>query len=200
LLDAGEVVLLVPSGTEGYAGRIASPRRPLQLPGPLDAARSEEAQHRALIQRAIETGRENRSLLALAPLFERYDATLVASALFDLWRGSAPVETPSKAEPAGTAKVYVGAGKKDGVNANDLVAVLTKELRVDRTQIGRIELRDAYSLVELPAQDAERLAGQLNGTTIRRKRITARVDRGPTRPARGDGGAPGRPARRADRR
>jgi ATP-dependent RNA helicase DeaD len=86
------------------------------------------------------------------------------------------------------------------VNANDLVAVLTKELRVDRTKIGRIELRDAYSLIELPAQEAEALAGQLNGTTIRRKRVTARVDRGPSRPARGDAGAPGRPARRADRR
>ena len=83
-----------------------------------------------------------------------------------------------------TAKVYVGAGKKDGVTANDLVAVLTKELRFDRTQIGRIELRDGYSLIELPAQEAERLAGQLNGVTIRRKRVTARVDRGPTRPGR----------------
>jgi ATP-dependent RNA helicase DeaD len=199
LLGAGEVVLLVPSGTESYAGRIASPRRPVQTPGPLDAARSEQAQQRALIQQAIESGSRTQSLLALAPLFERYDATLVASALFELWRGLAPVETPARVESAGTAKVYVGTGKKDGVNANDLVAVLTKELRVDRTQIGRIELRDAYSLVELPAQDAERLAGLLNGTTIRRKRVTARVDRGPSRPARGDGGAPGRPARRADR-
>jgi hypothetical protein len=32
--------------------------------------------------------------------------------------------------------------------------------------------------VELPAQDAERVASALNGTTIRRRRVTARVDRG----------------------
>jgi len=200
LLESGELVLLVPPGTEGYAARLASIRRPLQLPGPLDAARSEEALQRSLIQQAIEAAQGRRALLTLAPLFERYDATSVAAALFELWRGSAPAETPARADSAGTAKVYVGAGKKDGVNANDLVAVLTKELRVDRTKIGRIELRDAYSLIELPAQEAEALAGQLNGTTIRRKRVTARVDRGPSRPARGDAGAPGRPARRADRR
>jgi ATP-dependent RNA helicase DeaD len=96
--------------------------------------------------------------------------------------------------------VYVGAGKKDGVNANDLVAVLTKELRFDRTKIGRIELRDAYSLIELPAEEAERLAGQLNGTTIRRKRVTARVDRGPSRPSNGGERTPGRPARRSNPR
>ena len=33
LLGAGEVVLLVPPGTESYVARIAAPRRPLRLPG-----------------------------------------------------------------------------------------------------------------------------------------------------------------------
>jgi ATP-dependent RNA helicase DeaD len=74
--------------------------------------------------------------------------------------------------------VYVGIGKKDGATVNDLVAALTKELRVERGKIGRVELRDAFALVELPAQDAERIAGELNGMTIRRRRVTARVDRG----------------------
>ncbi len=89
-----------------------------------------------------------------------------------------------------TAKVFVGVGKKDGATANDFVAVLTKELRVDRSKIGRIELRDAYSLIEIPAQEAEKVAAGLNGTTVRRKRVTARVDRGPTRPPRATAGKP----------
>jgi ATP-dependent RNA helicase DeaD len=200
LLAAGEVILLVPPGTESYVARIAAPRRPLQLPGPLDAARSAESLQRQEIQSIIETGQGSRALLTLAPLFERYDAPSVAAALFELWRGSANAAPPSAARTSETAKVYVGAGKKDGVTANDLVALLTKELRFDRTQIGRIELRDGYSLIELPAQEAERLAGQLNGVTIRRKRVTARVDRGPTRPGREEGGARSRPARRTNSR
>ena len=69
-----------------------------------------------------------------------------------------------------TAKIYVGLGKKDGATANDFVAVLTKELRVERSKIGRIELRDAYSLIEIPAQDAEKVALALNGVTIRRRK------------------------------
>jgi hypothetical protein len=55
---------------------------------------------------------------------------------------------------------------------------------VEKGKIGRVELRDAYSLVELPGQEAEQIASALNGVTIRRKRITARVDRGPTKPSR----------------
>jgi ATP-dependent RNA helicase DeaD len=84
--------------------------------------------------------------------------------------------------------MFVGVGKSDGATANDLVAVLTREVRVAREKIGRIEIREAYSLVELPAPDVERIASALNGATIRRKRVVARVDRGRARPASRAGG------------
>jgi hypothetical protein len=187
LLSAGDVVLLVPPGTEPYVERLAAPRRPVRLPGPADAAESAAAARRALIARAVEERRTEAALLTLAPLFERYDPATVAAALFDLWTSAppSPAAAPAAApeEPA-TAKIYVGIGKKDGATVNDLVAVLTKEVRVERGKIGRVELRDAFALVELPAQDAERIARALTGTTIRRKRVTARVDRGPLRPSR----------------
>jgi hypothetical protein len=133
--------------------------------------------------------------MTLAPLFERYDPAAVAAAMFDLWTNSAPAAAAPAAEVSGTSKIYVGLGKKDGATANDFVAVLTKELRFERGKIGRIELRDGYSLIEVPTQDAEKLANALNGVTLRRKRLTARVDRGPTRPPRREHGASGRPVR-----
>lgn len=183
LLAAGDVVMLVPPGTERYAARIAEPRRPLLLPGLIDAVTNVAAARRAAILEAIEAGKPDRALLTLGPLFERYDPAAVAAALYELWTNSgSAVASPVPDVPA-TAKIYVGVGKKDGATANDLVAVLTKELRVERGKIGRIELRDAYSLIEIPAQDAEKVAAALNGTTVRRKRVTARVDRGPTRKA-----------------
>jgi ATP-dependent RNA helicase DeaD len=199
LLMAGEVFLLVPPGTEPYVTRIAAPRRPVQLPGVLDAVRSTQSAQRSAVVQSIESGNLERALLTIAPLFERYDAPTVAAALYELWIHSAPTgPTPAPAAPSSaTSKVFVGVGKKDGANANELVAVLTKELRVERSKIGRIELRDAYSLIELPAQEAEQVATALNGRTIRKKRVAARVDRGPTR---GDGKAGGRPGPRNDRR
>jgi hypothetical protein len=191
LVSAGEVVLLMPPGTEGYLERIASPRRPLRLPGLLDALASEGGARRAAIVKAVESGRPEAALTVLAPLFERYDPGAIAAALYDLWTTSPAAAAPAPEVPA-TSRIFVGIGKKDGATVNDLVAVLTKEVRVDRTRIGKVELKDAYALVEIPAQEAERIAGALNGTTIRRKRVTARVDRGPARPTR-----PARPARRS---
>ena len=202
LAEAGEVVMLIPPGTERYAARIAKPQRPIALPGVVDAVTSRASEQRAAIVRTLETGTPDRAILTLAPLFERHDPTAVAAALFELWSRSTPGEAaagpaaPLIAESSATAKIYVGVGKKDGATANDLVAVLTKELRVNRENIGRIELRDAYSLVEIPAADAEKVALALNGVTIRRRRVTARVDRGPSRPPRREGSSGGRPARR----
>ena len=194
LVGAGELVLLVPPGAEGYLERLATPRRPLRLPGALEAATTAAAARRAAIVRAIETGTPDRALLTLAPLFERHDPAAVAAALYELWTSAAGAAGPAALPdiPA-TARIYVGVGKKDGATVNDLVAVLTKDIRVERGKIGRVELRDAFSLVELPAQDAERVATALNGTTIRRRRVTARVDRGGS--SRGPAPRPGAPRR-----
>ena len=195
LAAAGEVVLLVPPGAEAYVERLATVRRPLRVTGALDGVMTAAAARRAAVARALETGTPDRALLTLAPLFERHDPSAVAAALYELWTsaaGAAPAPLPDI--PA-TARVYVGVGKKDGATVNDLVAVLTKEVRLERGKIGRVELRDAYALVEVPAQEAERVASALNGTTIRRRRVTARVDRGG--PARGASARPAAPRRTA---
>jgi ATP-dependent RNA helicase DeaD len=195
LLSAGDVVLLVPATADAYVARVAAPRRPLRLPGLFETVTREAGAHRATIVRAIDAHRPERALLTLAPLFERYDPAEVAAALFDLWVGSAiPAATP--AAPAATeapasSRVFVTIGRNDNATANDFVAILTKDVRVERGSIGRIELKDSFSLVEVPGAEAERIAAALNGMTIRNKRVTARVDRGPARPA-GRGGPPPR--------
>jgi hypothetical protein len=190
LTAAGDVVLLVPPGTEKWTARIAEPRRPIRLPGLADVAETAAAARRAAVARTIEGGGADRALLAIGPLLERYDPAVVAAALYELWTGLPPgtaapagAAAPAPAlsgpkETSSTAKVWVGVGRNDGATPNDLVAVLTKEVRVPKERIGRIEVRDGYMLVELPAADAERIADALSGREIRRKRIVARLDRG----------------------
>ena len=181
LLSAGEVVVLTPPTAERYVRRIAATRRPLRLSGALDAAASAAEVRRAAIAGVLEKESLDRALLVLAPLLDRYDGAAVAAALFELWTAGpttpAPVPEPGMVTPAATARIFVGLGKKDGATVNDLVAVLTKEVRIEREKIGRVELRDAFMLVEIPAQEAEQVAAALNGRTIRRKRIVARVDK-----------------------
>jgi DbpA-like RNA binding protein len=174
--SAGEVVLLVPPHATGYVAGVAGQATALRLPGALDQARNAVARRRVSIEQIVEQGGLESELVALAPLFERHDPALVAAALYRQAGQTVPVPAPVSV-PTGTAQMWVGAGRKDEVSPNDIVAALTKEIGVDRTKIGKIEIRELYSLVELPAAEAEEICGRLSGRLIRRRRVVARMDR-----------------------
>ncbi len=201
LRQSGHVVLLVPPGTGPYAARLAPAQRPLRLSGALEVATREAAKRRGTIAEAIGAGDTTAALLTLAPLFERHDPTAVAAALYELWlaRGApapaapAAAASPAAAPESSAARIWVGIGKKDGASANDFVGLMTKELRVARESIGRIELRDSFSLIEVPNGEAEGIARAMSGSTIRKKRLVARVDRGAARTGAERGGARGGP-------
>ncbi len=197
LMAAGPVVLLVPPAGEAYVSAIAAPRRSLRLTGAVDAALDEAARRRATIATVLDAGTPGLGLLALAPLFERHDPSAVAAAMYQLWTGHPsdpvpapsvrPVDAPAAPAPAvspdATARMFVSVGRQDGTTAADLVAVLTKEVRIDKSKIGRIELKEAYCLVELPAGEIEQIVRGMDGRTVRNKKIMAKVDRGPASPA-----------------
>jgi ATP-dependent RNA helicase DeaD len=202
LLAAGEVVLLVPPGAEGYVARTVATPRPLRLPGLMEELVREAARDRAAVLAAIESADLRAGVAALAPLLERHDAVRVAAALYALWKGGGAAAGAAPAAAPTVAKVWVSIGKRDGVTPADLVGTLTKELRVSRESIGRIELKDSFSLIELPAGEAARIADGLSGKTIRRVKLAARLDReagggGGGRPERGP--RPERGAPRGDR-
>jgi hypothetical protein len=185
LATQGDVVLLVPPGTEGFVRRLSSNRRPLHARGLADAAQGELDATRRTVAATVDQGPAPASFLALAPLLERYEATAVAAALLELWTaaktGAAtppPIAAPG---PDAPVKIWVGVGKRDAVTPSDLVGALVKEIGLAREAVGRVELRDSFSLIELKGvPDPERVAEQMAGKTIRKKRLVARVDRGRT--------------------
>jgi ATP-dependent RNA helicase DeaD len=186
LLAAGNVTLLVPPGTEAWVSRIAAPRTPLMLSPMLDSADADLARRRASIDRAVRDAPLWPGMLALGPLFERHDPASVAAALYSLWatapqKAAAPVEGP---ESGATVRIWVGAGKRDQIGVSDIVGLLTNEVKVERASIGKVDLRESFSLVEVPAAAAEKIASALGGRTLRGRRLTARVDRGVERVSR----------------
>jgi ATP-dependent RNA helicase DeaD len=181
----GDLVLLVPPHAAGYLSRCTSRQSQARVPGTLETIRDDAARRRASVAREIDAGELDGDMLALAPLIERHDPVTVAAALNRLWRKAAsapPAPAPSEgAAGAAPAKVWISAGKKDGATPADLVAVLNREVGMAAGKIGRIEIRELFSLVEVPAADAEEIARKLSGKTVRRRTVTAKVDR-PGRP------------------
>ncbi|MEO8633785.1 MAG: DbpA RNA binding domain-containing protein [Gemmatimonadales bacterium] len=191
LRTMGEVVLLASPTAARYLGRLASRSSMVVLRGATDTARSRAASRRAQVTAELTRGELDGELLALAPLFERYDPAQVAAALYRM-NGSAPlapsataptaVPVPSAAAVSAVARLWIGIGKKDGVTPADIVGTLTKELGLDGGSVGKIEIREMFSLVEVPAGGAEELARRLTGRAIRRKKVIAKLDGGSDRP------------------
>ncbi|HTK56525.1 MAG TPA: hypothetical protein VL295_06865, partial [Gemmatimonadales bacterium] len=81
-LAIGPTVVLIPPYAEKWAAANLPGRKPLRLPNAVDSARDEAARRRTQVSDLLEGGAPNEGLLALAPLFERFDATLIAAALY----------------------------------------------------------------------------------------------------------------------
>jgi len=184
LAQAGEVVLLAPPHAAAYLAQVAGRQHALRPAGALEEVRRETGRRRQRIEAELEQGALDGELLALAPLFERTDPALVAAALYRLWRGlpeQAVAAAPAVAEGA-PSRIWVGVGKKDNCTPADIVAALSRDVGMDASKIGRIEIRELFSLVEVPGAEAEEIARRLSGKTIRRRQVTARVDRGRPEP------------------
>ena len=107
---------------------------------------------------------------------------------------------------AAFARLFISLGDRDGVRANDLVGAIAGEADIPGSAIGKIDIRDTFSIVEVPANAAEGVIAALNGTTIRNRSVRVDYDR-QRKAAGGPGGGmrrmnrggDDRPPRRTDR-
>jgi ATP-dependent RNA helicase DeaD len=90
-----------------------------------------------------------------------------------------------------TARLFLGVGRHAGVRPQDLVGAITGESQLRGRDIGVIEIRDNFSLVEVPAAAVDDVIAALRHSTIRGKKATVRRERdAPTRPAPTGGDRP----------
>lgn len=172
---APAVVVLIGAWQQPYLGRLAGRWKALRLDGPPDRARDQLFRRRQAIRDRLAAGVSPASLLALEPLFDEYDPALVAAALL----ADSGETAGAGGEPALVAwtRLHINAGRQDHVRPGDIVGVLLNEAGLAKDDVGRIEIRERFSLVDVRAELAERALRGLAGVTIRGRRIAARPDR-----------------------
>lgn len=155
---------------------------------PPASASSSVARLRATLEAAVEEHDTGPYLAALEPLFERYDPAEVAAAAVALLRAKKPEAAPpadagpsSAAAGAGGvpswAKLFVSVGKRDGLRVGDLLGAITGEADVPGDAVGKIELEESHSLVEVHDDIARKVIRALNGTTIKGRSVRVDFDR-----------------------
>ena len=202
------VALVQPKQLTALAVLAGSERlSPFSLDASVAAARATDQRTRDELRSILEAGLPARELLTLEPLLGDFDAASVAAAALRLLEAErarhmpnvrqtapnaqAPASTaapeasaraPRRTAAGAAVRIFVNVGERDGVSPRDLVGAIANEAGIAGSRIGRVEIRDTHSLVELDPADAERAVEALTGANIRGRRVVARVDR--DRPAR----------------
>lgn len=155
------------------------------FPPPSGGPPSSVARLRATLENALEEGDAAPYLSVLEPLFERFDPAEVAAAAVSLLRDRKVPSEPAPARPAAEAagavpswaKLFISVGERDGLRAGDLLGAITGEAGVDGRAVGKIEIHDSHTLVEVHDTVAQRVIKALNGTSIRGRAVRADFDR-----------------------
>ena len=170
------------------------------------ALRAENAAREEL-RAEMRRGRPDRQIVALEPLLDEFDGIEIAGAALRMMErareraavaaASAAVSAPSAQAPAFT-RLFMTVGSRDNVGPGDLVGMIASEGGITSAQIGKIDIRDNHSLVEVAAPVAEQVAAKISGSAVKGRRIVARLERNrDERAARGEGDA--KPRGREDR-
>jgi ATP-dependent RNA helicase DeaD len=155
------------------------------LPPRPDDSSDGVAELQAVLEDALKREDTGPYLLALAPLFERYDPAEVAAAAAALLRKKTPgaiaaARPATKALPAAGpawAKLFVSVGSRDGLVPGDLLGAITGEAGVPGEAVGRIDIKESHALVEVHDAMAQQVIKAINGTTIRGRAVRADFDR-----------------------
>lgn len=95
-------------------------------------------------------------------------------------RGAASRGRDARSGPTGRSdwtRLFISAGKRDDVGPGDLVGAITGETPAEGGHIGRIEIRESYSLVDVAPDVAEQVMDRLTGVRIKGREVIARLDR-----------------------
>lgn len=152
------------------------PTRPPRVSATLDARVDD-------LHEAVRAPEMASYYLLVESLLDRFStAEIAAAALLLLDRKSAKKATASvgaahAAAPESWVRLFVSAGKRDDLGPGDLLGALTSQSGVPGKRVGRIDVRESHSLIEVRESDAKKVISAMNGITLGGRSLRVDYDR-----------------------
>ena len=154
--------------------------RPLTLPDSGLRTRNRDEMIRAELRAVLERGTVGRTLFALEPLLEDYDGVDIAAAALEMLEVErAKPRAAESAQPApkgGMVRLFFSVGARDGLRTGEVVASIGNDAGVPSTDIGKIDVRDSHTIVEVSPNMAAQVVDKLTGKTMAGRRLIVRPD------------------------
>ena len=190
-----EVVILAQPAEVAALRELAGGRLiPIHLEGAERRAQNREEAVRQELRAILTRGVSPRDIIFLESLLELFDAVEIAAAALQLLdreraqrrhaaeaaaaRPAAPADSRAPAGKGGEmTRLFMTVGTRDGVKTGDLMGAIAGEGGIPADRVGKIDLRESHSLVEVAAADAASVIARLNGATIQGRRVVVRGER-----------------------
>ncbi|MBA3644800.1 MAG: DbpA RNA binding domain-containing protein [Gemmatimonadaceae bacterium] len=203
------VTLVTPAELSPIRELFGAKLSPLNFSAGTDKLRRRDDAMRSELRSVLSAGIPPREIAPLEPLLAEYDAVEIAAAALQLLereRRVAKAAPPSMATtPAAapewtgaTSKLFVTLGDRDGIKPGDLVGTIAGEAGIPGGSIGKVEVYESHTIVEVPAAESEKIITALNGKTIKGRKVAVRADRPKSerKSSEGDSRGGDRPPRR----
>lgn len=182
------IALVQPSQLMPLRELIGAKLTPLNLTSGPGKLRRRDDSMRSELRSILASGIAPREIAPLEPLLAEYDAVEIAAAALQLLererrvaKAPAPaLTTTPTAAPGWTgamSKLFVTLGERDGIKPGDLVGTIAGEAGIPGGQIGKVEVYESHTIVEVPAAESERIITALNGKMIKGRKVAVRADR-----------------------
>lgn len=174
--NARNVLLLIRPYQIPFVNAMVASTRPMRLPSESDRAHDRAYRLRQEIRDHIDKHPLLDGYLALGSLYDEFDPATVAAALASRLSIDDAREEPGMEVPTWT-RIRVDAGKRHHIRTGDLVGALLNAVQIPKNRVGKVDVREGYSLIEVHAEVADKAVKGLNGILVRGNKLTARPDR-----------------------
>ncbi|MDR3708070.1 MAG: DEAD/DEAH box helicase [Capsulimonadaceae bacterium] len=157
---------------------------PARVPTAADIAARRRQRFVEMLTETLDAADYDAYLDIVSDLSHAYDpADVAAASLKVLWKSwstspeeiDAAVATQEDRTEHGMLRVFIGAGRIDGLRPADIVGVIQRELGLTGRAIGTIDILDKVTFVEVPAADAPAIVDVLANVRYRGRKIPVRV-------------------------
>jgi ATP-dependent RNA helicase DeaD len=199
LAKPAEVVVLAQPAEVAPLRELAGGRLiPINLEGAERRAQNRDEAVRQELRAILTRGVPPREIIFLEPLLEIFDAVEVAAAALQLldreraqrrhaaeaaatrpaaFVGADASRTAGPGSGGEMTRLFMTIGTRDDVKTGDLMAAIAGEGGIPADRVGKIDLRESHSLVEVASADAASVIARLNGATIKGRRVVVRGER-----------------------
>ncbi len=153
---------------------------PLTLSPAATKARGHDDALRGELRAILDGCRFGRELLTLEPLLDDFDGIEIAAAVLQLLEAdrARPVAQAAPVSTGEMKRVFLGVGMRDSIKPGDLVGAIAAEGGITSAEIGKIEIRESHSIVEIASHVVAAVIPKIDGITIKGRKVPAREDLG----------------------